>query len=68
MLPNIIVIDSSLLEEDETPIKGALIFADCIRVHPDSKDRVIDGLKQSGFPEVTVMTVKEFEEVHSGNN
>lgn len=46
MFPNVIVVDKKCIEKDTgAPIKGALIFDDCIVVHPDELEKVKTGLE-----------------------
>ncbi len=65
MLPPLIVIDPALIDFYGKPVKGAQIFADHVRVHPDEKRKIIEGL-EGMFGEVfKILTIKEYNEIKS---
>lgn len=65
MIPSVIVKDEEQVDSDGCPIKGASIYHDHIRVHPDYLEKTKDGLEQMfGNKRVfTVMTIDEYREI-----
>ena len=69
MIPSVIVKDEEQIDSDGVPIKGASIYSDHIRVHPDYLEKTKDGLEQMfGSKRVfTVMTMEEYKEIKNDN-
>ena len=69
MIPSVIVKDEEQIDSDGVPIKGASIYHDHIRVHPDYLEKTKDGLEQMfGSQKIfTVMTMDEYKEIKNDN-
>ena len=65
MIPSVIVKDEEQVDSDGAPIKGAAIYHDHIRVHPDYLEKTKDGLEQMFENKriFTVITMKEYKEI-----
>ena len=69
MIPSIIVSDEEQVDSDGVAFKGASIYSDHVRVHPDYVEKVKDGLEQMfGSQRIfTVMTTQDYKESKNGD-
>lgn len=65
MVPALIVVDPNLVDFYTHPTKGAVIYEDHVRVHPDEKLIVTDGLIKMFGDVFDIISVEEYNAIKS---